>query len=148
MAKAKEIQVKTETVKEQAKEIKLDFWKAIQERREVALRENNAREYIRKVNRRKEQKRQARENAITNVVCIFIILVGLLFACAKGSATQSSIYAMQGELQGNHVVLEDGNAHEVSKEYANYTSESKQVTVVLNDNGTEDVTDDIIIDIR
>ena len=160
----------TQEKETETKEIKLDFWRAIQERRELALmeeevalikeeeqeeineRESNAREYIRKVNRRKAQKRQAKENLVTNVVCVIILIlgisVGLSVVSAKGSSRQSSIYTMQGELQGNHIVLSDGNAHEVGKEYANYTSEPKQVTVTLNDNGTEEVTDDIILDIR
>ena len=136
----------------QGKEIKLDFIRMCQERNEIYKREDKAREYCAKVSRRKEKKRQAMENIITNVVCIVIIVVGLSlglsFVNAKGSEKQSSIYTMQGELQGNHVVLSDGNAHEVDKEYANYTSEPMQVTVTLNDNGTEDAEDDIILDIR
>ena len=140
------------TKKTQGKELKLDFIRMCQERNERFKREEKAREYCAKVSRRKEKKRQAMENIITNVVCIVIIVVGLSLGLSlvnvKGSAKQSSIYTMQGELQGNHVVLSDGNAHEVSKEYANYTSEPRKVTVVLNDNGTEEVTDDIILDIR
>ena len=133
-----------ETVKGTAKELNLDFVRMCQ-------RKNKAMEYIASVEQKREGKRQRKIQIIeriTNVICLFIIVTGMLFAFAKGSAKQNSIYSMQGSLQGTHVVLDNGIGHNVDESYANYTSEPMRVTVILNDNGTVEADDDIILDIR
>lgn len=144
MAKAKPINKPT-------KEIKLEFVKMVQERNAMYKREERAREYCKEVNRRREQKfEKIREIVTTSAFVITAILVMILIISipSKTTQTKGDTYVMTGELQGNHVVLEDGNIHEVDKSDANYTNEAMQVTVTLNDNGTENIDDDIIIDIR
>lgn len=158
------------------KELKLEFVKMVQEKhaihkmkeqekQEIYEREEPARKYIADKIRQGEE----RMESIKNVLCVlFIIIVGIVFLLIIGNKSRSeinsttpskdelvsikeydgSVYFMRGELQGNHVVLEDGNIHEVDKSNANYSSEPIYVTVTLNDNGTEDVTDDIVINIR
>ncbi len=129
-------QAKVET---ETKEIKVDLIRLCQEKNAIAEEK-----------RQREQKMES----VANAICIGIILVFIVMMLVNAnhrkmeSETQGNTYTMGGELQGNCVVLEDGNIHEVDKKYANYTSESRKVIVILNDNGTEDVTDDIILDIR
>lgn len=138
------------------KELQLNFIKIVQEKHQTYTKEQRAREYCEKVIRRKEQKFEKIREIVTTsafIITAFLLLF-LLFSISniKSSSTKirdnSKTYTMQGELQGNHVVLSDGNMHEVDKANANYTSEPMQVTVTLNDNGTEDMLDDVIIDIQ
>lgn len=138
------------------KELQLNFIKIVQEKHQTYTKEQRAREYCEKVIRRKEQKFEKIREIVTTsafIITAFLLLF-LLFSISniKSSSTKirdnSKTYTMQGELQGNHVVLSDGNMHEVDKANANYTSEPMQVTITLNDNGTEDMLDDVIIDIR
>lgn len=147
------------TVATEQKEIKLDFIRMCQERNERFKREEKAKEYIEEVNRRREQRfEKIRTVVCTSMFVVTAIIIVLIMLAIPSENTQSEqklesiediegrIYFMQGELQGNHVVLEDGNVHEVDN--ANYTSEPMQVTVSLNDNGTEETKDDVVINIR
>ena len=145
------------------KEIKLEFVKMVQEKNAMHKREEKANEYIAQCKAKRARKRKIKKD-ILYYSCVCLIAIVLAIAVkgksTSGSTTQSkedlvpineydgSVYFMRGELQGNHVVLEDGNIHEVDKADANYTSEPMQVTVTLNDNGTEDVDDDIIVNIK
>lgn len=152
---AKQAKVTMEqAVMETAKEIKLDFVRMCQKRNAIYKREERAMEYCEEVRRQREHKK----GMIANAICVGIILVCFVIMIINANnhrtesdtqwKPQSSTYIMHGELQGNHVVLEDGNVHEVDKTNANYTREPMQVTVTLNDNGTDEVDDDIILDIR
>ena len=133
-------------------EIKLDFVKLCQEKNARHKREEKAKEYSELVKRSREQRKRKIFKAMETVVIVltFVIVAAIVIQDKSNveAETQGNTYTMQGELQGNHVVLEDGNCHEVSKEYANYTSKTKEVTVTLNDNGTEEVKDDVVVDIR
>lgn len=142
----------TETVQ---KEIKTDFCKPIAERRNLAIREQVAQEYVNKCKRKRiakaKRKAKIKENIVLGI--LYLALIGAIvikFSDITSNAnanTEHSTYTMQGELQGKHVVFSYEMEHEVSEEYANYTSEPIDVTIVLDDNGTEDVTDDKILDI-
>lgn len=152
-------QTKTNTTKNAKqtvqKEIKTDFCKPIAERRNLAIRQQAAEEYIAKCKRKRiakaNQKAKIKENIVLSI--LFLALIGAIvikFSDITSNAnanTEHSTYLMEGELQGKHVVFSYEMKHEVSEEYANYTSEPIDVTVVLDDNGTEDVTDDKILDI-
>ena len=141
---------KVEKPTKQEKEIKLEFVKMCQERNALHKREERAREYCEQVQRRRN-KRITKICKTIETVAIVLTFVIVAFVIIKGrvaAETQGNTYTIQGELQGNHVVLSDGNVHEVDKANANYSSEPKQVTVTLNDNGTEDVDDDIILNIQ
>lgn len=87
------------------------------------------------------------------LLTIVFIIMGIAIIIRSSSNIIGNVnddfytYSMRGELQGNHVVLENGKPVEVPEEYANYTSEAKEVTVVLNNNGTEDSEDDTVLDI-
>ena len=141
------------------KEIKLEFVKMVQEKNAMHKREEKANEYIAQCKAKRANKKDILYYSCVCLVAI-VLAIAIKGKSTSGSTTQSkedlvpikeydgSVYFMRGELQGNHVVLEDGNIHEVDKADANYTSEAMQVTVTLNDNGTEDVDDDIIINIQ
>ena len=102
MAKAKETQVKTETAKEQAKEIKLDFLMMCRQRAEIYKREEMAREYCAEVRRQKERKRGMLANAI--VLGVILVCMVMMFVNANNrkmeSETQGRTYIMQDELKG------------------------------------------------
>ena len=134
----------------QQKFIKTDLIKLVNKRTNIRVRNANAKNYIDEC----ELKKQRRKEKIYNILeriglsSMYILLIVLFVVkFANGNANENYTYSMQGNLQGNCVVLEDGNVHKVSKEFANYTSESMTVTVVLDNNGTEDRTDDKIINI-
>lgn len=147
---------KTQTTQVQ-KEIKTDFIKAVNERNSFVTWEAKKKAYSdrRLLNRKAKQKRKARIEKIKVVIfTILFTIIGLLlvYGCSgiiisNANEIDQYVYSMQGELQGNCVVLEDGHCHEVDRTYANYTSKAKSVTVVLDNNGTEDVEDDIILNI-
>lgn len=94
--------------------------------------------------------KKQRHNAIVSLcvgITVGILLCGFL-ALENVNAFQSQpmnqSYTMTGVLQGNCVVLEDGNVHEV--EETNYTSEGIRVHCLMDDNGTtDDKTDDKVI---
>ena len=139
----------------ETKEIKLDFLMMCRRRAEIYKREEKAREYISQCRKKEREKYKIISEVIIGVAAIMLVVcMAIKVSNAEASEKRSEpqvktqTYTMQGELQGNHVVLEDGNIHEVGKEYANYTSEAMQVTVRLNDNGTANLDDDIILDIR
>ena len=151
------VSTKTQTnANQEQKEIKTDFCKAINERRNLAVREEKANKYIAKCKQRKRAKAKRKERIKeTIVLTLLYTILGLALVCKLSGVvisnanenTEQHTYSMQGELQGNCVVLEDGNCHEVDNTYANYTSEAKTVTVVLNNNGTENAEDDTIVNI-
>ena len=83
---------------------------------------------------------------------LFVLITIGIFLCLaaifiKPSQAQhySSSYTIKGELQGNCVVLEDGNVHEVDVRQANYTSEIRNVHCLMDDNGTPEKDDDKIM---
>lgn len=134
------------------KELKLEFIKMCQEKNALHKREERAREYCRQVQRRRDKRVEKICKAIETIALVLtVVIIAAIVIKGKGNVeaeTKSNVYIMQGELQGNHVVLSNGNVHEVDKSDANYTSEPMQVTVRLNDNGTANLDDDIILDIR
>lgn len=132
------------------KELKLEFVRMCQEKNALHKREERAREYCRQIQRRRDKRVEKICKAIETIAIVLtFVIVAAIVIKGKGNVeaeTKSNVYTMQGELQGNCVVLSDGNVHEVDRAYK--SCESMSVMVRLNDNGTEDVTDDIILDIR
>ena len=140
----------TQEKETETKEIKLDFLMMCRRRAEIYKREERAREYISQC-RKREREKYERISVVVIALLVVAFLIGIATipnTDAEAMETQDNLYTMRGELQGNHVVLEDGNVHKVDKTEANYTSETRKVIVILNDKGTEEVTDDIIHDIR
>lgn len=135
----------------QQKFIKTDLIKLVNERTNIRVRNANAKNYIDKC----ELKKQKRKEKIYDILekiglsSMYIILIVLfVIKFVNGNANgEHYTYSMQGSLQGNCVVLEDGTPKEVPQKFANYTSEPLTVTVVLDNNGTEDKSDDIVFDV-
>lgn len=107
----------------------------------------NANNSIRERKRKAKIKQKIKELIVFLVFCIVLFIVFVFAFTSKATAQAPCVYSMRGELQGNAVVLEDGNIHEVDEVYANYSSQAWNVTVVLNDNGTDDPTDDVVLNI-
>ena len=144
------------TIKSEVKEIKTDFVPYIRMRNELAKRDERAKKYSDRCERKRIAKAKRKQKIKENVALFFVYAFLIAVAVVKfGNVTNANstentehyTYSMQGELQGNCVVLSDGNCHEVDETDANYTSEPKKVEVVLDNNGTEDKTDDIILNI-
>lgn len=106
-----------------------------------------------RINQRKAKllaEKKRRQNEIVSL-CVLIavgilLCLFLIFGKTNVSAcTQmNQNYTITGELQGNCVVLENGEVREV--EETNYTSESITVHCLMDDNGTpKDKTDDKVI---
>ena len=125
------------------------------ERRERAIREERALRY-RELCKRKRIAKKKRKAKIKEIIVLTLLwtLLGLALVCkwsgviiSNANAKDHYVYSMKGELQGNCVVLENKLCHEVDETYANYTSKAKSVTVVLDNNGTEEKEDDKILNI-
>ena len=145
------------------KEIKLEFVKMCQEKNAIYKREEKANEYIAQCKAKRARKRKIKKD-ILYYSCVCLIAIVLAIAVkgksTSGSTTPSkedlveikeydgSVYFLQGELNGDRVILENGIDIEVPSEYARYTDEPIRVTVTLNDNGTEDMLDDRIINVK
>ena len=128
--------------------IKTDLIEMINRKHMDMLNENSSiRERKRKAERKAKIMQKVKETIALLVFGTVLFAMIILALKSKANAQVPCVYSMRGELQGNAVVLEDGNIHEVDEMYKNYSSQAWDVTVVLNDNGTDDPTDDKILNI-
>lgn len=128
--------------------IKTDLIEMINRKHMDMLNENNSiKERKRKAERKAKIMQKVKETIALLVFGTVLFAMIILALKSKANAHVSCVYSMRGELQGNCVVLENGIPLEAPEEYANYSSQAWDVTVVLNDKGTDNPKDDEILKI-